>query len=59
MFDFININSIMRTHEIFWSVNIKFLRLRQKLSQEVLAEKLGITRVKLNAHERGRTANPD
>jgi transcriptional regulator with XRE-family HTH domain len=48
----------MRTQEMFWSVNIKFLRLRQKLSQEVLAEKLGITRVKLNAHESGRTANP-
>ncbi|REA57739.1 DNA-binding protein [Dyadobacter luteus] len=48
----------MRTHEMYWSVNIKFLRLREKLSQEVLAEKLGITRVKLNAHESGRTANP-
>jgi transcriptional regulator with XRE-family HTH domain len=58
MFDFININMIMRTQEMFWAVNIKFLRLRQKLSQEVLAEKLGITRVKLNAHESGRTANP-
>ena len=48
----------MKTQEIFWSVNIKFLRLRQKLSQEALAEKLGITRVKLNAHESGRTTNP-
>ncbi len=48
----------MGTQEIFWSVNIRFLRLRQKLSQEALAEKLGITRVKLNAHESGRTANP-
>jgi transcriptional regulator with XRE-family HTH domain len=48
----------MRTQEIFWSGNIKYLRLRQKLSQETLAEKLGITRVKLNAHESGRTANP-
>ena len=48
----------MRTQEMFWSVNIKFLRVREKLSQETLAEKLGITRVKLNAHESGRTANP-
>jgi transcriptional regulator with XRE-family HTH domain len=49
----------MRTQEIFWAGNIKLLRLRQKLSQEMLAEKLGITRVKLNAHESGRTANPN
>ncbi len=49
---------IMRQQEIFWSVNIKYLRTRYKLSQESLAEKLGITRVKLNAHESGRTANP-
>lgn len=48
----------MKAQEIFWSVNIKFLRQRQKLSQEALAEKLGISRVKLNAHESGRTANP-
>jgi transcriptional regulator with XRE-family HTH domain len=47
-----------RQHEIFWASNIKFLRLREKFSQETLAEKLGITRVKLNAHESGRTANP-
>ncbi|WP_149244221.1 helix-turn-helix domain-containing protein [Dyadobacter sp. 32] len=48
----------MRAQDIFWSGNIKYLRLRQKLSQETLSEKLGITRVKLNAHESGRTANP-
>ncbi|CAG5017547.1 hypothetical protein DYBT9275_05795 [Dyadobacter sp. CECT 9275] len=48
----------MENQEIFWAVNIKYLRLRQKLSQEALAEKLGISRVKLNAHESGRTANP-
>lgn len=48
----------MGAQDIFWSVNIKFLRLRQKLSQEALAEKLGISRVKLNAIESGRTANP-
>ncbi|QRR00964.1 XRE family transcriptional regulator [Dyadobacter sandarakinus] len=48
----------MSTQEIYWSVNIKYLRIRQRLSQEALAEKLGISRVKLNAHESGRTANP-
>ena len=48
----------MGAQDIFWSVNVKFLRLRQKLSQEALAEKLGISRVKLNAIESGRTANP-
>lgn len=48
----------MASQEIFWSVNIKFLRTRLKLSQEALAERLGISRVKLNAHESGRTANP-
>ncbi|PWJ59068.1 helix-turn-helix protein [Dyadobacter jejuensis] len=48
----------MKNHAIYWSVNIKFLRSRRKLSQEALAEKLGISRVKLNAHESGRTSNP-
>jgi transcriptional regulator with XRE-family HTH domain len=48
----------MGAHEMYWSVNIKFLRLRRRLSQEALAEKLGISRVKLNAHENGRTSNP-
>ncbi|WP_025761486.1 XRE family transcriptional regulator [Dyadobacter tibetensis] len=48
----------MKNQAIYWAVNIKFLRIRYKLSQEALAEKLGISRVKLNAHESGRTANP-
>ncbi len=48
----------MAQKEMFWAVNIKFLRTRYKLSQEALAEKLGVSRVKLNAHESGRTANP-
>lgn len=48
----------MKSHDIFWAGNIKFLRQREKLSQEALAEKLGISRVKLNAHESGRTSNP-
>ena len=48
----------METQQIFWSGNIKYLRLRRKMSQEALAERLGISRVKLNAHESGRTVNP-
>jgi transcriptional regulator with XRE-family HTH domain len=48
----------METQQIFWSGNIKHLRLRRKMSQEALAERLGISRVKLNAHESGRTVNP-
>lgn len=43
---------------IFWNTNIKFLRNRRKWSQEQLAQKLGITRSKLNAHENGQTKNP-
>lgn len=42
----------------FWAGNLKFLRKRKKFSQDELAEKLGMTRVKLNAHESGRTKSP-
>jgi len=48
----------MAAQQLFWSGNIRHLRLRKKMSQETLAEKLGISRVKLNAHESGRTVNP-
>jgi transcriptional regulator with XRE-family HTH domain len=41
-----------------WASNIKFLRNRKDLSQEELAEKMGISRSKLNAHENGQTINP-
>lgn len=41
-----------------WGENIRFLRKRASLSQEVLAASLNMTRVKLNAHESGRTGNP-
>jgi len=44
--------------KIFWSDNLKFLRTRKKLSQDQVAEKLGIKRPKLNAHENGITKNP-
>jgi transcriptional regulator with XRE-family HTH domain len=48
----------MNTQNFFWAGNLKFLRNRKKLSQDDLAERLNITRVKLNAHENGRTKNP-
>lgn len=44
--------------KIFFASNIKFLRQRQKLSQEALAEKLGITRAKLAAMEAGTIKSP-
>ncbi len=44
--------------KIFFASNIKFLRLRKKLSQEIMAEKLGVTRAKLAAIEAGNTKSP-
>jgi transcriptional regulator with XRE-family HTH domain len=41
-----------------WGENIRFLRKRAHLSQEAMATSLNMTRVKLNAHESGRTGNP-
>jgi len=43
---------------LYWASNLRFLRNRKMLSQEELAEQLGITRAKLNAHENGKTINP-
>lgn len=48
----------MKKQNVFWGTNIKRLRLRKKMSQEDLAEKLGISRVKLATHESGKTINP-
>lgn len=48
----------MNDQEIFFQKNIKFLRERKKLSQEILAEKLSLTRTKLNALEHGHTKAP-
>lgn len=48
----------MNAPVIYWSSNLRVLRKRKNWSQEVLAEKLGITRAKLNAHENGKTVNP-
>lgn len=47
-----------RKQKIFFASNIKFLRLRKKLNQEFVAEKLGITRAKLAALEVGNTRSP-
>jgi transcriptional regulator with XRE-family HTH domain len=44
--------------KIFFGSNIKFLRERKKISQEMLAAKLGITRAKLAALEGGQTRAP-
>ena len=48
----------MRQHKNYWATNIKFLRNREGLSQEDLANELNISRSKLNAHENGQTINP-
>jgi len=48
----------MEKQNFFWASNLKHLRKRKKLSQEELAEKLGISRVKLNSHENGTSKNP-
>jgi transcriptional regulator with XRE-family HTH domain len=48
----------MEEQEIFLKENLKFLRNRKNLTQEDLAEVLGMTRVKLHAIESGKTANP-
>ncbi|MCE7056286.1 LexA family transcriptional regulator [Algoriphagus sp. AGSA1] len=48
----------MRSQKYFWAANLKFLRKRRKFSQDELAEKLGMTRVKLNSLENGHTKSP-
>jgi transcriptional regulator with XRE-family HTH domain len=48
----------MEQAPIFWSTNLRHLRHRKNWSQDELAERLGITRSKLNAHENGKTVNP-
>lgn len=47
----------MKTH-IFFGNNVKFLRIRQKRTQENLAENLSMTRSKLNCIETGQTKSP-
>ncbi|MBE9462119.1 XRE family transcriptional regulator [Dyadobacter subterraneus] len=48
----------MNSQNIFFGSNIKFLRERRKMNQESLAEKLSLTRSKLNALENGHTKAP-
>lgn len=43
---------------VYWGNNICYLRKQRNLSQDALALELGMTRVKINAHENGRTVNP-
>jgi len=47
----------MKTN-IFFGSNVKFLRIRQKLTQEQLSQKLSMTRSKLNCIETGQTKSP-
>lgn len=46
------------TPKIFFAANVKFLRQRKKLSQEALAQQLGVTRAKLAAIEAGNVKAP-
>lgn len=48
----------MTKPKIFFASNIKFLRERQKISQEALSEKLGLTRAKLASIEAEHTRSP-
>lgn len=48
----------MSTATIFLGQNVKFLRTRRKLTQQALAESLGMTRSKLNCIEIGQTKSP-
>lgn len=48
----------MEIQKIFLAENLKFLRERQKLTQDAIAASLGMTRVKWNALESGKTINP-
>jgi transcriptional regulator with XRE-family HTH domain len=48
----------MKKESIYWATNLRHLRNRKRYSQDELAERLSITRSKLNAHENGLTVNP-
>jgi transcriptional regulator with XRE-family HTH domain len=48
----------MIEQNIFWALNIKYLRKRKNMSQQQLAREIGIPRSRLNTHERGQIINP-
>jgi len=48
----------MAETKIFFHSNLRFLRERKRLSQEEMAQLIGLTRIKLQALESGRTRNP-
>lgn len=48
----------MPEQNIFWSLNIKYLRSRKHMSQGQLSTAMGISPSKLNAHEHSVTVNP-
>ncbi|GAA4434167.1 hypothetical protein GCM10023091_08710 [Ravibacter arvi] len=57
MFDTNNIKQ-MEDLKVFFAPNIKFLRERARLTQQELADRLRLTRSKLNALESGQTSAP-
>ena len=48
----------MTCPKLFFNTNLRFLREHRRLSQAELAERLGLTRTKLQALESGKTVNP-
>lgn len=48
----------MTSQNFYWASNLKFLRNRKKISQEILSEKLDIARSKLAMMETGAVKNP-
>lgn len=44
--------------QLYWAENLRYLRNRKHMSQDELANDLGITRAKLNSHENGISKNP-
>ncbi len=49
---------IAATPKSYWASNIRFLRMRKNITQEVLASELGFTVSKVKAHEAAQTRNP-
>jgi transcriptional regulator with XRE-family HTH domain len=48
----------MTSQNFYWASNLKFLRNRKKISQEVMARALDMARSKLAMHESGAVKNP-
>ncbi|MFY0255980.1 XRE family transcriptional regulator [Chitinophaga sp. 30R24] len=48
----------MSKQPLFWAANLKLLRTRKKISQQHLADLLGLNKYKITAQESGKTRNP-